>query len=79
MDGGKVQRVKWAKIKSTKRAVEKLYRCYSGDVARLVDCCRLCAGHVHPRQRESSPCGRACGLACTCGSMLGVQHCIDLP
>ena len=33
-------RVKWAKVKSKKRAVEKVYRCYAGDVSRLVDCCR---------------------------------------
>ena len=35
-----VGRVKWAKVKSKKRAVEKVYRCYAGDVSRLVDCCR---------------------------------------
>jgi hypothetical protein len=42
-DPGMVQRVKWAKVKSTKRAAEKIYRCYAGEVARLVDCCRCCA------------------------------------
>ena len=39
-DPGMVQRVQWAKVKSTKRAAEKIYRCYAGEVARLVDCCR---------------------------------------
>jgi hypothetical protein len=33
-------RVKWAKVKSEKRVVEKVYRCYAGDVSRLFDCCR---------------------------------------
>jgi hypothetical protein len=33
-------RVKWARVKSEKRMVEKVYRCYAGDVSRLVDCCR---------------------------------------
>jgi hypothetical protein len=46
-DGGMIRRVQWAKIKSTKRAVEKVYRCYAGDISRLVDCCRYCAGPLH--------------------------------
>jgi hypothetical protein len=39
-DGDMVQRVKWPKVKSMKRAVEKIYRCYAGEVSRLVDVCR---------------------------------------
>jgi hypothetical protein len=45
-DGGMIRRVKWAKVKSTKRAVEKVYRCYAGESSRLVDCCR-CLSSVH--------------------------------
>ncbi len=39
-DGDMIRRVKWAKIKSTKRALEKIHRCYAGEISRLVDCCR---------------------------------------
>jgi hypothetical protein len=43
-DEDMMRRVKWSRIKSTKRAVEKIYRCYAGEISRLVDCCRCCAG-----------------------------------
>ena len=33
-------RVKWARVKAVRRAVEKLYRCYDLDVSRLLDVCR---------------------------------------
>ena len=33
-------RVGWAPLKSPQRALEKLLRCYGGDVSRLLDCCR---------------------------------------
>ena len=33
-------RVKYARIKSVRRAVEKIYRSYEGNVSRLLDCCR---------------------------------------
>jgi hypothetical protein len=33
-------RVKWAKVKSARRAVEKVYRCYELDPSRLLDVCR---------------------------------------
>jgi hypothetical protein len=39
-DQGMIRRVKWAKIKSTKRSLEKVYRCYAGELSRLLDCCR---------------------------------------
>jgi hypothetical protein len=48
-DGGKIRRVRWAKIKSKKRSVEKVYRCYAGDISRLVDCCRYCTYLVHSK------------------------------
>jgi hypothetical protein len=32
--------VKWGRVKSRKRAIEKLYRSYNCDVSRLLDCCR---------------------------------------
>ena len=32
--------VKWAKLKTPERAVEKLFRSYNLDVSRLLDCCR---------------------------------------
>ena len=51
-DGGMIRRVKWAKIKSTKRAVEKIYRCYDGEISRLVDCCRCYPSPVHSRSRD---------------------------
>ena len=35
-----ISRAKWAKPKTAHRAVEKLHRSYSGDVSRLLDCCR---------------------------------------
>ena len=35
-----LSRVRWARPKSSRRAVEKLYRCYDRDVSRLLDCCR---------------------------------------
>jgi hypothetical protein len=33
-------RVKWARVKTARRAVEKVYRSYDCDVSRLLDCCR---------------------------------------
>jgi hypothetical protein len=39
-DAEMMGRVKWSKVKSEKRIVEKVYRCYAGDVSRLLDCCR---------------------------------------
>jgi hypothetical protein len=53
-DPGMVQRVKWAKVKTTKRAAEKIYRCYAGEVARLVDCCRCCAAPAPIRQQKNA-------------------------
>ena len=32
--------VRWAPLKTTKRAIEKLFRSYSFDCSRLLDCCR---------------------------------------
>ncbi len=34
-------------VKPWGRAVEKLVRCYGGDAARLVDCCRQARGHTY--------------------------------
>jgi hypothetical protein len=42
-------RVKWPKVKSEKRVVEKVYRCYAGDVSRLLDCCRCSEAWVYMR------------------------------
>jgi hypothetical protein len=39
-DAELMRRVKWPTVKSEKRVVEKVYRCYAGDVSRLFDCCR---------------------------------------
>mmetsp|Transcript_16961 Transcript_16961/g.26269 ORF Transcript_16961/g.26269 Transcript_16961/m.26269 type:complete len:269 (+) Transcript_16961:227-1033(+) len=39
-DPEQVARVRFAKLKSTARCIEKLLRSYSGDVSRLVDICR---------------------------------------
>jgi hypothetical protein len=43
------RQVLWAKPKTFQRSVEKLYRCYSLDVSRLLDCCRWL--HDHSKQR----------------------------
>ena len=45
-DGARMELVKWPSVKSMKRAVEKMYRCYAGDVSRLVDCCRCRRRHA---------------------------------
>ena len=37
---GLLARVQWARVKSARRAIEKLYRSYGCDVSRLLDCCR---------------------------------------
>jgi hypothetical protein len=50
---GMARRVKWPKIKSTKRALEKVYRCYAGELARLLDCCRYAARAL---STETPPC-----------------------
>ncbi len=51
-DAEMMGRVKWAKVKSEKRVVEKVYRCYAGDVSRLLDCCRYSIGlNLDWRQR----------------------------
>ena len=34
------QRIQWARIKTRKRAIEKLYRSYNCEVSKLLDCCR---------------------------------------
>ena len=48
-DGAAAARVRWAAIKSRGRAIEKLYRSYNCDVARLLDCCRQSIYFEHPR------------------------------
>ena len=39
-DSALYDRVKWALPKTRKRAIEKVFRSYNGDVSRLLDCCR---------------------------------------
>jgi hypothetical protein len=41
--------VLWAAVKSKRRAIEKLYRSYDCDVARLLDCCRQSLYFERPR------------------------------
>lgn len=45
-----VSNVCWAKLKSQRRAVEKLFRSYKGDVSRLVDVVRQCIVFDHVGQ-----------------------------
>ena len=40
LEKGLEHRVQWAQIKSLERALEKVYRCYHMEPARLLDCCR---------------------------------------
>jgi hypothetical protein len=35
-----LNQVKWGKVKSIHRAIEKVYRTYKGDASKLLDCCR---------------------------------------
>jgi len=35
-----MRRVHWAKVKTYRRAIEKVYRCYDCEAARLLDVCR---------------------------------------
>ncbi len=44
-----LERVAWCKLKSRHRALEKLWRAYSGDVSRLVDLCRQSIVFDSPR------------------------------
>ena len=39
-DGALYNRVKWARPKSRRRAIEKVFRSYDRNVSRLLDCCR---------------------------------------
>ena len=65
-DGEMVRRVKWAKIKSTKRTLEKVYRCYAGELSRLLDCCRCAALARSTLQRPNAGAHCAvCYLSCT--------------
>ena len=40
VDAELVQRVEWARVKTQRRAVEKIYRSYNCEVSRLLDLCR---------------------------------------
>ena len=39
-DSALYSKVKWARPKTRRRAIEKMFRSYNGDVSRLLDCCR---------------------------------------
>ena len=44
-------RIRWAGLKPTERALEKLLRCYDCEVARLLDCCRQAVASDAPQPK----------------------------
>jgi len=57
MEGSRVEDYVWAHVKSIQRCVEKVMRCYGGDVSCLLDVCRQCV--IFDSVAELTECLRA--------------------